>query len=215
VAADLLCTAVVVGHPTPGAGFFRTSVLIEEIYRKWDMRKDRLFNERGFTLIELVLLIVVAGILAAVVSVGMGSINNIRLNNAASKILADLRYAQQLAMTTRTRHGLTIRSANVYSLHIDGVAAPLCDGKTCIPDPTNLGQNFVVDFTDYQQGQLSGVTLNPTNPFCGAATIEFNALGAPTDSVGTLLACGTINLTLAFGASTQTIQIQPNTGSMS
>lgn len=177
------------------------------------MKNHRLQGEKGFTLIELVLVIVVVAILAAVVSLSIGNIETIRLNNAAGKVVADLRYAQQLATTTRLRHGLTLNSLQQYTVQVNG--AP----DTPIKDPTNLGQNFVVDFDTYQQGQLSGVRFNSTNPFCtgppGCATcgsvIEFDGLGAPTDTAGIALCSATITLTKS-GAANQTIAIEVNTG---
>lgn len=183
------------------------------------MKDYPLRGEEGFSLIELSLVIVVMAILAAFVGVGVNSINTIKLNNAAAKMAGDLRYAQQLAMATRNRHGMTIRSAQIYSLHVNGVAPPLCDGETCISDPTDLGQNFVVDFDAYQQGQLSGVRFNSTAPFCAGppgcaacgSVIEFDGLGAPTDTSGAPLCDATITLTKS-GAANQTITIAANTG---
>ncbi|MFQ5779714.1 MAG: Tfp pilus assembly protein FimT/FimU [Nitrospiria bacterium] len=171
-------------------------------------------GEKGFTLIELVLIIVVVGILAVVVGMGLNSLDTVRLNNAVGKVVADLRYAQQLATTTQGRHGLTIDSAQVYSVHRDTGGT-----DTDVKDPTNLGQDFAVDFDTYQQEQLKGVRFNSTTPFCtgppGCTTcgsvIEFTSLGVPTDTAGTALCSVSLVLT-QVGAPNQTISITPNTG---
>lgn len=171
-------------------------------------------REDGFTVIELVLIVVIVATLAATVGLGLSSLNTVKLNNAAGKVVADLRYAQQLATTTQGRHGLTIDSVQVYSVHRDTGGT-----DTDIQDPTNLGQNFVVDFDTYQQNQLQGVRFDSTTPFCTGApgcatcgnTVEFNSLGVPTDTAGTPLCSVPLVLTKS-GASNQTITITPNTG---
>lgn len=164
-------------------------------------------GEGGFTLIEWVLVIVLVGIIAVVISPNLGSLSSIRLNNAVNKMVGDLRYAQQLAITTQSRHGLTVNSTSQYTVHRD------VPPDTPVSDPTNLGQTLVVNFDTYQQGQLSGVRFNSTTPFCGGSVIEFNSIGAPTDTAGTLLTC-TASIGLTYASGTETITIEPNTGKL-
>lgn len=178
------------------------------------MKNDWFYGEKGFTLIELVLVIVVVALLGISVNIGMNSLGTIRLNNAVGKVVADLRYTQQLSATTRSRHGLTIDSLQQYSGHIDnaGVNSP-------IKDPTNLGPTFVVNFDVYQQQQLNGVRFASATPFCtgppGCAactsTIEFDTLGIPTNDSGTPLCSVSLVLTRS-GAANQTVTIEANTG---
>ncbi|MEK6577141.1 MAG: prepilin-type N-terminal cleavage/methylation domain-containing protein [Nitrospirota bacterium] len=162
--------------------------------------------EKGFTLIELVIVIVLLGIIGVVVSLNLGGLSSIRVNNAIKKMVGDLRYAQQLAIATQSRHGLTIDSLQVYSVHKDTGGV-----DTDIKDPVNLGTDFIVNFDTYQQGQLTGVRFSSTTPFCGGSVIEFNSIGAPTDTNGTLLACTS---SIGFAGSTSTILIEPNTGKL-
>lgn len=199
------------------------------------MRNDQIYGqrERGFTLIELILVIIVLAILGAVVSIGINSLSTIRLNNAVGKVVADLRYAQQMAATTRSRHGITIDPAlqQQYSVRadcgIDGVCGNADDTAqtagvdTLIQDPTNLGNTFVVNFGTYQQGQLAGVQFNSLTPFCPAgcgacqATLEFNGRGAPTDTGGVEWPCDVTVVLTHSGAADQTITITANTGKVS
>ena len=175
---------------------------------------DLLMGEEGFSLIEWVLVLVVIAILTAFVSSQIDSVNTIKLNNATSKVVADLRYVQQLSTSTRTRHGLTIESTQQYSIHVDNGGI-----DSYLKDPSKLGQNFVVDFDTYQQGQLNGVRFGSMTPFCsgppGCATcgsvVEFDSLGSPTDTAGATLCSTTITLTKS-GAANQTLTIEANTG---
>jgi len=163
--------------------------------------------EGGFTLIELVLTIIVIAILGAVVSLGLSSLSSVRLDNAVKKVVGDLRYAQQLAMTTRIRHGLEVESLTQYTVHQD------LPPDTAIKDPVDLGSNFVVNFDTYQQGQISGVQFAAATPFCGGGVIEFNAIGEPTDTNGTLLGCAA-SVVMNYSGNSRTITIEPNTGNL-
>lgn len=169
-------------------------------------------RESGFTLIELVLVIIIVIILGAVLSLGLSSLSTVRLDNAVKKVVGDLRYAQQLAMTTRIRHGMTVDpSAAQYTIHRD------ISPDTAIQDAINLGATFVVNFNTYQQGQLAGVVFTSATPFCAGApsnVVEFNSIGAPTDTDGAVMACSS-NLMLSYSGNSRTITIQPNTGSLS
>lgn len=173
----------------------------------------RIKSENGFTLIELVLTIVIILILGAVVSLSLSGLTTARLDQAVNKVVGDLRYAQQLAISTQSRHGMTVNTLTSYTIY----RTP----ATAVPDPSNLGSTLVIDFNTYRQGQLSGVVFASATPFttvppaCGAArsAIEFNSIGAPTDTGGTVLAC-TYILTLNYSGNARTITIQQNTGSL-
>ncbi|MBI3610610.1 MAG: hypothetical protein HY204_07920 [Nitrospirae bacterium] len=169
----------------------------------------------GFTLIEMVLIIIVVAIMGAVIALNLSGLSDIKVSNAVNKVVGDLRYAQQLSITTQSRHGLTINAAqDGYSVHIHTGGAGLCGGEPCIKDPTNLGLDFIVNFDFYQQSQLSGVRFSSPTPFCAGApsnVIEFDKLGAPTDTAGTVMNCTS---TIGFSGSSRTIMIEPNTGSL-
>lgn len=170
-------------------------------------------RQDGFSLIEVILVIVIMIVLAAVVSLGLPGLSTARLDNAVNKLVGDLRYAQQLAITTQSRHGLTVDSALFYSVHQHTLPDPP-GTDVDIQDPTNLGNPFVVNFDTYQQGELNGVRFTSTTPFCGGTSIiEFDSFGAPTDTAGILLACvSTISLTRS--GETRTLTVQPNTGQL-
>ena len=118
-------------------------------------------SEKGFTLIEIILVILIAVVLAAVASLSLTNLSTARLDNAVSKVVADLRYAQQLALTTQLRHGLTINSVLQYTGHLDGTP------DTPFSDPVSLGEDLVVNFDTYVPVPLNGVEFSGTTPFCG------------------------------------------------
>ena len=162
-------------------------------------------------MIELVLVIVISTIFAAVIFFDLNLGSN-QVNSAVNKVVADLRYAQQLAITTQTRHGMTITSTAAYTVHWD------VPPDTAVSDPVQMASSLAVNFDTFRQGQLNGVRFSSATPFqtaacpgSGAAVIEFNSAGAPTDTSGTVLTCDS-TLTLTRSGVTSTITIRKNTG---
>jgi len=87
-----------------------------------------LVNRRGFTLIELIVVIVIMAILTGAVSVTISDINeNTRLSNAATRALADVRYACELAMNNRREVNVLVNvGSDTYEVrwHDDGSYVP-------------------------------------------------------------------------------------------
>lgn len=155
-----------------------------------------IINRRGFTLIELVMVIVIIAVLAVVVSFSSGSI---RLVGAANKLMFDLRYAQQLAISRQVRCGVSFNpSGNSYFVYIG-------DTGTLATDP-HTGSNLSIDFdTD---SDYDGISLSSTN---FGNQVSFDAAGAPYNSTPVLLSSQGI-ITLQQGSSSQTVTIEANTG---
>lgn len=64
-------------------------------------------NARGFTLLELMIVISIIGILAAVTWPKLSGVKaDFRLRTASRACVLDIRYAQQLSMDTKEKHGV-------------------------------------------------------------------------------------------------------------
>jgi prepilin-type N-terminal cleavage/methylation domain-containing protein len=114
-------------------------------------------NPSGFTLIEIIMVIIIIGILAATVlpKIDFGTISStVSADGAVYMIASDIRYAQEYAMANRVSKEIRFTSgSNSYSFF-----------PTSGLDPT---------------GRLpSGVTIGTT------VTFTFNSLGEPTTSAG-------------------------------
>ena len=153
-------------------------------------------NRRAFTLIELVMVIAIIAILVAVVSF---SSNTIKLTGAANKLMFDLRYAQQLAISRQVSCGVSFNPAgNSYFVYIG-------DTGTLATSP-HTGTDLSIDYdTD---SDYDGITLESTN---FGDQVSFNAAGAPYNSTPALLSSQGV-ITLQQGSSSQTVTIEANTG---
>lgn len=158
-------------------------------------------NQHGFTLIELVIIIVVLAIIAAVAIPRLGDVASTKAAATAEKIKSDIRYAQELAMTQN-------RSYRVY---FNGAPAPAsgyavvnnADGDAnwgeageFAPDPSGKGDLSIT----LNSGDYAGVTASLSS----GSYIAFNSLGRPTTGGGatiTMLPGGyTITVSAETGA---------------
>ena len=161
-------------------------------------------KNRGFTTIELAIVIVIVAILSVGSFVFIGFYNVIKLDAAANKMAADLRYAQSRAMSYTVWHGVVfnVDPTNTYSVYsTDGST------DTIVDDPAKFGSDLTVNLNTAYGATLNSVTIQG-----GGHQIEFSPLGAPwTDKNGTQISYEA-SVVLGFGSQTKTITITPNTG---
>jgi len=114
-------------------------------------------NEKGFTSIELIIVIVIAGIMAAVAIPKMNHFTEVDLYTTARQVKSDIRYAQQLAMSKYTNVTIAFTgSTGDYAITGSGISTT----------PKFLPPN-------------SRATFNATYTFI------FNSSGVPTTGGGT------------------------------
>lgn len=161
-------------------------------------------NRRGFTLIEAASVIIILIILAIGSFVYIGFTNGIKLDAAAQKMAADIRYAQSRAMSYTVWHGVifNVNPANTYSVYsTDGTT------DTAVDDPAKFGSNLTVDVN-----ALYGATINSVYIQEGGNQIEFSPLGAPWTDKNGLILSSEASVVLGLGSQTKTVTITPNTG---
>lgn len=159
--------------------------------------KPTSLNQRGFTLIELAIVIIVIAIIG-VVSFMKWTGTDINVGGQAKQLASDISYTQSLAMTKGVRYYLIITGTNTYQIrNASGSAQTLAMGNTTVT--LNTGITF-------------GSLTNLPN-----SLIAFDGKGAPyttASSPGTTLS-GTATIPLITSSSTRTVSIAPTTGYVS
>jgi prepilin-type N-terminal cleavage/methylation domain-containing protein len=158
----------------------------------------------GFTFVEIVLVITLVGLLAWIAYPRFASVHEIKVDAAARRVAADLRFAQGRSIGTRTVHGLLFEPGQGrYTVFAPTPASP-------VTDPANRSRPLCVDFartTEYQ-----GVTL-ASAAFGGTNGVKFDYFGIPLDTAGVELAApGRVVLT--YQGYVDTVEVAPNTGAV-
>ena len=158
---------------------------------------------KGFTLFELIVVMAIIGITAWVAYPRfLAPFNDIKLDAAARRVAADLRYAQNQAIGKRSVHGLLFEpAAGRYTVFSPTTASP-------VTDPVNPARLLRVDFT--ATGEFKGITISSVS-FGTSRGVTFDYFGVPRDTAGVdLAATGRVILTYQGGA--DTIDVTPGTG---
>jgi prepilin-type N-terminal cleavage/methylation domain-containing protein len=161
-------------------------------------------SNRGVTLVELVVVIVIAAILAGVSIRGLSGVQQWRAAAAAKRLQADCLHARNLAILSSRRTAIVIVDAGgmVYQLRQEATPSAGALLTTPLTHPIT-GQDWQVALG----GLASGLSLLSNNgPSDGV--IGFDADGMPIDANGALWNAD-VTLSLSSGA---TIKIEQQTG---
>jgi MSHA pilin protein MshC len=138
----------------------------------------------GFTLIELVTVIVIGGILAAVAGPRFFTQTGYSQRGYTEELAAALRLAQKVAVSSDCPAQLTL-TASTYALAQQAVS-----GNTCNPSDTTWSTAVVgIDGQAVRGTAPTGITVSPTGVFV-------NGSGGLTSSPATSLAIGTDTITV-------------------
>ncbi|OHB55159.1 MAG: hypothetical protein A2173_00300 [Planctomycetes bacterium RBG_13_44_8b] len=158
----------------------------------------------GFTLVEVLIVLVVIGIAAMIAVPMMSSAASMQIRSAANMVAADLEYAKSMAISRGQSYSVVFETGKKY--HIEDQ-----DGNV-IAHPIKKGFNYVIDFEGdnrLDRVEIDDVVFNPD----ASQTITFNYLGSPYSGTTNPLNSGAI--TLQAGEITKTVHVEPVTGYIS
>lgn len=154
---------------------------------------------RGFTLVELVLVMTIAGVLAAVAVPRMVDRSAFQTHGGAAEIRTALRYAQKLALAKNRKICVTITPPTSMALMVENPVAP---AAPCNQDVVRVGGNpspTPPAITTYTVTLPTGINLASS-----ANTFSFDNFGRPSIIAG-------VSLTIGAGAPV-TVTVEPETG---
>ncbi|MBN2590241.1 MAG: GspH/FimT family pseudopilin [Sedimentisphaerales bacterium] len=167
------------------------------------LRKGKTFalhTASGFTLIEIIIVVVILSIAAMAAIPLMSSASDVQIRSASNLIAADLEYAKSMAISRGQNYSVVFDgSNNSYGIYKEGESDP-------IPHPVKKGFDYVMNFTN--DSRLGKVDITNVN-FDSTSTVEFDCLGSPVDLNNT----GTI--TISANGITAIISVEPVTGYIS
>lgn len=157
--------------------------------------------KRGFTVLEMIMVILIVGILAVIISSNITGLYPAKLSGAAERLASDIRYCQSLALTRHLQHKVVFEvSAERYAVYY------FSGGWVLVEDPLNTGSSLIVDYTTDSRWQ--GIKIDTTNLL--SDTIEFDSvLGRPA---GIPEAEPQGEIVLRYGDTSRKVSITKNTG---
>ena len=146
-------------------------------------------KQAGFTLVELIIVIVAVGVLSAYAAMKHGSAGLYTLLSQAQTMASDIRHAQALATTL----GVTLRIS--VSAGVNGSYSVSC--LTATTSPCNATAN--TPMTNPVTGSAFTVSLQKNVSLSGPATLDINSMGKPTaaGTYGLTADSTTVNVNLA------------------
>ena len=156
----------------------------------------------GFTVIEILIVVVIIAIAAMMAIPMMTSAAGFQIRSAANMIAADLEYAKSMAISRQKIYAVVFdESAESYRIE---------DPNGIIDHPVKKGFPYVVNFSSdgrLNKVDIADVAFNATN------AIKFDYLGSPYDGGNSPLNSGVV--TLQANGATITINVEPVTGFIS
>ncbi|MDD4889854.1 MAG: GspH/FimT family pseudopilin [Phycisphaerae bacterium] len=154
----------------------------------------------AFTLIELMAVLVILGMAAAIVVPMLGNTGDIDASAAARRMSSDLLYAQNYAITYQTTVRVTFNAqAKQYTL----TAVPAVGAPVVLTHPVTK-RPYVVGFNAIDG--LSTVAISDTT-FTNQ-TVDFDSLGSPTGAGDIVLSSAGVTRTVSVAAVTGKVSVR-------
>jgi len=167
----------------------------------------------GFTLIEMLMVVTILGIAAAMIVPAISTRDDLQVAAASRVLVGDLMYAQNRAIALQKSHYIEF-NGNSYTLYArdSATSAPyvINNPVTNAPYTTTFGAGGPVSFTN--------IAIGTENFGSGSTSLSYDELGSPwaynpqADVAAVMTQGGSIVLQTATGSFPVTVTIQPYTG---
>jgi prepilin-type N-terminal cleavage/methylation domain-containing protein len=189
------------------------------------IRKNVSHNPSAFTLVEILVVVTILGIAAAVIVPQMSSRDDLRVEGARRMVMADLIYAQNCSIAKQTWHYVVFdTTSNPRKYRIVTNLSTTNPNGTAVPHPITLDPEYKVVFGDGAPSGtiathgLESIALGDV-AFEGAHTILcFDELGVPyyydpsSNTATAISTSGGSSINVRCGTVTRAVTIEPYTG---
>ncbi|MEM1329386.1 MAG: prepilin-type N-terminal cleavage/methylation domain-containing protein [Planctomycetota bacterium] len=142
--------------------------------------RERMFR-RGYTLVEILIVVVIMGLAGALVAPTISSADALRGQAAVRTLVSDITFAQSDAIAMQQPRAVVFDpDANLYSL----VAVFGTTATEVLVDPYNNGRRYEVslDDPDFGGARLTTVQFSDSEP----EMLVFDEFGAPIEEPGSI-----------------------------
>ena len=166
----------------------------------------------GFTLVEILMVVIILGIASAIIIPEMGSRDDLRAAATARVVMSDIIYAQNRAIALQQKHYVRF-TGQQYSICDNSALTPIDHPMKTV---VNGGKYTIVFGTGGNSG-LERSALGAVNVGAGTTCLGFNDLGEPFayDGVTETPLTAPATIIVQSGAISLTIQVEPFTGECS
>ena len=162
----------------------------------------------GFTMIELLVVVAILAIAAAIVVPMASSAGSMQLRAAVNMVAADLEYAKSMSISRGQRYAVIFdKTAGIYYRYrvVDQSENP-------VPHPITKRPEYVVTLCNPDDRRLDQVQIASVD-FDGMDKVGFESLGSPFNGGGAGLNKGEV--TLQAGGITKIVKVEAVTGYIS
>lgn len=151
---------------------------------------------RGFTLVEVLIVVIILGIAALAAIPMMSSAGGVQIRSAANVIAADLEYAKSMAIS-RGQNYAVVFDKNAESYRLED------QNGNVIAHPVKKGFDYVVDLANDGLEKVDILDVD----FASTSKVTFDCLGSPDNGGTVSLQAGSVTVTVTVETVTGYIYI--------
>ncbi len=163
-------------------------------------------GRKGYTLAEIVVVVLILAVAAAIVIGGIGSTKDAQVTSAATVLAGDLELARSLALTTQVPHAVVFSSDRQSYKVVANYAGQAYGSVAAVAHPVKAGETLEVTLA--KLGGMGSVVVGPVSFGVGGETyVRFDAEGDPSSAGSVTLQAGATGMVVSVAALTGTVTV--------